>query len=87
MALWMAVDYLLRVQDGDVRTGGIPTELSALVHIALAVGALWLAFRGTKPVWVWWKRFLIVAVQAVFGFVLYAVVGINYVCRAGIDCF
>jgi len=70
-----------------MRSGGIPEVLWFSIQIVLAGVALWLAFDATKALGLWWKRFSIVGVQAGVAFVLYIVVGINYVCRAGIDCF
>jgi hypothetical protein len=86
-AMEIGIDYALRIRDGDVRTGGIPETLWFLIQIVLAAVALWLAFRATETLGSWWKRLLIVGLQAAIAFIPYAFIGINYVCGAGIDCF
>ena len=84
-AIEMAIDHVLRVQDGNVRTGGIPELLWFLIQIALAFSALWLAFTGTKPLIVLWKRLLVLGIQAGIAFFLYAFIGLYYVVGTGID--
>jgi hypothetical protein len=81
----MGVDHILRIQDEDIRTGGIPEPLWFLIQIVLAALALWFAYRGTAPFRVFWKRALVVSVQATIGFFLYVWVGLYYVVGTGID--
>jgi hypothetical protein len=87
LGLELAIDYLLRIYDGDIKTGGIPELLLFLITIALASIAVWLAFTATKPLGSRWKRLVVVAPQAVVGYVVYAFIAIYYVCSTGIDCF
>lgn len=83
----MGVDHTMRIQDGNMRTGGIYEPLWFLIQILLGLVALWLIATATKPLQHWWKSLLIVGVQGAIGFGLYIIIGINYVCRTGIDCF
>ena len=81
----MGIDHLLRIQDGNIRTGGIPELLWSLIQIALAVVALSIAYIATKPLHVFWKRAVMVGVQAIVGFLIYVFVGLYYVVATGID--
>lgn len=81
----IGVDHVLRIQDGNIRTGSIPEPLWFLIQIALAAGALWLAFTATETLRIWWKRLLVVGVQAAVGFALYAFISLYYVVGTGID--
>ena len=84
-SLEMAIDRWLRIQDENIRTGGIPEPLWFLIQIMLAILALWLAFMATKQIATLWKRLLVLALQAGVGFILYAYMGLNYIVGAGID--
>lgn len=81
----MGVDHLLRIQDGTIRTGGIPELLWFLIQMALCTIALWLAFVATKPLITLWKRLLLVGLQTCIGFVIYAFIALYYIVGTGID--
>ena len=84
-ALEISVDYLLRIQDENIRTGGIPELLWFIIQIILAISALWLAFLATKPLVIIWRRLLVLGLQAGIGFIIYVVIGLNYIVGTGID--
>jgi len=84
-AVEMAADHMLRIQDGDVQTGGIPEPLWFVIQLALSMVALWLAFTATQTVATPWKRALLLSAQAAAGFLLYAFIGLYYVVGTGID--
>jgi hypothetical protein len=86
LAALLVVDYLLRKSDGDVRTGGIPESLAAVLLILLGAVCVWLLYKATHTVSMW-KRLALVGIQAAAGYVFAAAVSIYYVCSAGIDCF
>lgn len=83
--LEMAVDHLLRIQDENIRTGGIPELLWFLIQIMLAIFAIWLVFIATKPLVVLWKRLVVLGLQASIGFIIYVFIGLNYIVGTGID--
>jgi hypothetical protein len=82
----IGVDYFLRLSDGDIKTGGIPDLLGGVLLILLGGTSLWILYHGLRNVPIW-KRFILMGIQALAGYLLGAAMGINYVCRAGIDCF
>ena len=84
-AVEMGIDHILRIQDGNVRTGGIPEPLWFLIQIVLAVAALQMAYGATKSLQVFWKRALVVGIQAVVGFFLSVFISLYYVVGTGID--
>ena len=81
----MAIDHILRIQDGNIGTGGVPELLWFSIQIALAAAALWFAFTATKSIGALWKRILVVGAQAAVGFFLYVFIGLYYVVGTGID--
>ncbi len=81
------VDYLMRSYDGNIKTGGLPPSVWFLIQIALAALSLLLAFKATSPLRKLWIRILCVAAQSVVAFVMYFIIGLSYICTAGIDCF
>ena len=81
----MTIDHLLRIHDGNIRTGGIPELLWFAIQIILASIALWLAYKGTESLITMWKRLLVLGLQAGIGFMLYAFIGLYYVGGTGID--
>ena len=84
-AFAMALDHLLRIQDGNIRTGGIPEPLWFLIQIALGVFAIWLLFVATKPLITLWKRLLVVGLQASIGYIITVFIALYYVVGTGID--
>jgi hypothetical protein len=84
--LLAAMDYLLRVGDGDIKTGGVPDVVGGLLLIFLGAVSLSLLYQATRHISLW-KRLALVSLQAVVGYSLAAVMGIYYVCGTGIDCF
>jgi len=85
LTIEMAIDYLLRKQDGDMSTGGIHEILWFLLICAQGAYAIWLIFWGTKPLVTMWKRLVIVGLQVTLGFILYEIMGLIYVIETGID--
>lgn len=83
--LEIAADRALRMQDGYVRTGGIPELLWFFLQIVLAIAALSLAYVATKPLRRPWLRLLALSIQAALGFLLYAAISLYYVVGTGID--
>ena len=79
------IDHLLRIQDQNISTGGIPELIWFLIQIMLAILALWLAFVATKPLVALWKRLLVLGLQASIGFIIYVFIGLNYIVGTGID--
>jgi hypothetical protein len=84
-AIVMAIDHFLRIQDGNIRTGGIPEALWFLIQITLGVVALRLLFTATKPIITLWKRLLIVGVQAIVCYIITVFLSLYYVVGTGID--
>jgi len=85
VAVTIAVDYFLRMQDGNIRTGGIPHEVMASIHIVLAAISLWMLIRATKALSKSWKRVFLLCLQVAIGFALYAFSLLFYVIESGID--
>ncbi len=79
------VDHWLRMRDGDVRGGGIGGLQSPIV-VVLGVVAASLVWRGTSGLATPW-RVVLLAIQLLLGFALYAAAAVAYVCGTGIDCF
>jgi hypothetical protein len=84
--LLAAVDYLLRVGDGDIKTGGVPDMVAGVLLILLGAVSLPLLYQAMRHIKLW-KRLALLSLQAVVGYSLAAVMGIYYVCSTGIDCF
>jgi len=80
------VDYVLRVSDGDIKTGGVPDLLGGTLLVLLGGVSLWLLHQAMRNILLW-RRLALLGVQAAVGYALAVVIGITYVCGAGIDCF
>lgn len=95
LASLLAVDYFVRIADGDVKTGGIPEVLGMLFILMVSGWATYLLYKGTESLMskpfskkmLYGFRFLIVGLQVGIGWFISAVTGILYICNAGIDCF
>ena len=85
LCLEIGVDYFLRMQDGNIRSGGLPDSVLFLISVVLAGVSVGLVFIATKPLMHIWKRLLSLVVQVVLGFVIYLFVTFNYVLGTGID--
>jgi hypothetical protein len=82
----MGVDYFLRLSDGNIKTGGVPDLLGGVLLVLLGGASLWLLYQGMRNISIL-MRLIFLCIQAAAGYLLGVVIGINYVCRAGIDCF
>lgn len=85
LSVEMAIDHLLRRQDGIMNAGGIPEALWFLIHIALAIISMWLLFKGTISLKSIWMRLFAVFAQVAVAFVMYMFVLIYYAGGTGID--
>lgn len=81
----IAIDYALRMADGNIRTGGIPEPGWFLVQWVLAVVALGLLYTGTNDIRPLYRRLLSVSIHAAIAFAAYLVIGFCYVVGAGVD--
>ncbi len=80
------VDHYLRMQDGDVTTGGMPEILSfGILPITLAAASTYLAWRATRALQPLWKRYAVVSVQRLVGFFISTAGSLVYVGCGGID--
>lgn len=85
LGIELGIDYLIRMRDGDIRTGGLPETLFFALQLMLATVALLMAWQATRSLEAAWKRLTVVSLQAGIGFVLYAIIGLMYVVGNGID--
>lgn len=86
-AVTVAVDYVLRSADGNVRTGGLPRSIWFGLHLVLGAAALPIALRATLPLQRSWLRSLAMLVQLAIGFVVYMALCLVYTIGARIDFF
>ncbi len=80
------VDMALRLEDGDVRSGGLGRELWFSIHVVLAFIALCVAVWMQRS-WPLWLRVLAPVGQCALGFVLYVFACLSYGIASGIDHF
>lgn len=85
LAAELRADFILRLRDGDVTTGGIPDILGLAIHVGLGTVAVLLAWRGTRCLPAVWQRLAVVSLQVMVGLAVYAVTLLWYVVGTGID--
>ncbi len=88
-AIFVVGSFVVQLLDRTWRAAhglASPTWLFFGVHGILAIVALVLAFRATGSVRWLWLRWVLVALQAAVGFVVFAFMMIAYSCSLG-DCF
>lgn len=83
--LEVAIDYALRMQDGEIRTSVLSEPLWFLIQWVFAAIAIWLLYTGTNGIHPQWKRLIIVSTHAAFAFFIYLVIGFYYIVGMGID--
>ena len=84
-AILFLIDFLLRKLDGNIRTGGISDNV-ILFNIAGIV-----IVESVIVLWAGWKKSPILAIclSVLAGYLtykLFPLLGLYYVCGAGIDC-
>jgi len=85
LGIELFIDYQLRIQDGNVRSGGIPDELlSGMLIIQASVAAV-LLWQGTGQLNALWKRLSLFLFQLGVGFVAHVAIALWYVVGHGID--
>ena len=85
VGLVMALDYLTRMQVGDLRSRGLPAPVAGTLLAVAAALAAWQFLAGTRPLGATWLRLVVVAVQIVVAVALAICGNIFYVVSAGID--
>lgn len=85
LAVEILVDYIWRIQDSDIRTGGFSETIWFLIQIFLAIIALIYAYKVTEPSNKMPLRLLTVFLQFAIGFILYLFILLFYVVGTGID--
>jgi hypothetical protein len=85
VGLVMALDYLTRMQVGDLRSGGLPAPVAGTLLAVAAALAAWQFLAGTRPLGAMWLRLVVVGVQIVVAVALAIFANIFYVVTAGID--
>ena len=81
----LLVDYFLRIQDGNIKSGGIPELLFFTTIIALSLLAIWQLYMASIAIKSLWKQLLVLGVQVGIAFILYAFLSLFYVVGVGID--
>lgn len=81
----LAIDYALRMQDGNPRTGGLSPATYYITQIILFLCAFFLSVKGTRSMKKWFSRVIVVSIQVAIGSVLYLWALYSYVLNAGID--
>lgn len=82
--LELIIDHLMRLRDGDVTNGGLPSSLWNGIQLMLLIGAVALLYRGAKPL----GRVVgavAILLQLMVGYVLYNLAFLWYVVETGID--
>ena len=79
LGLEICIDYILRVQDGSIRTGGIPEPLWFFIQIILGAISIWLGYLGTNSFIKTWKRLLVLAIEVGLGILAYVFIVLIYV--------
>ena len=85
LGIELFIDYQLRMQDGNVRTGGIPEMLLFALFWIQAFAAAILLWQGTRELNALWKRFSFFGLQVGLGFIAHVAIGLWYVVGHGID--
>jgi len=85
LSLEILIDYILRMQDSDIRTGGIPENVWFYIQIFLAIVSVIYAYIVTNKTFRPLVRIGIVSLQLTLGFLLYLFVLLFYVLGTGID--
>ena len=81
----IGIDYLLRTQDDNIKTGGIPDSFYLIVFVVLSGIAIYINYLGLKKIKTHFRLILLMD-QCVFGYFIAAFIGLYYVCFSGIDC-
>ena len=85
LAVEILIDYIWRMQDSEIRTGGFPETLWFLIQLFLAIIASIYAYKVTEPSNKTSLRLLTVFLQFAIGFILYLLILLFYVVGTGID--
>ena len=85
LGIEFAVDYTLRMRDGDITTVGIDELLGFSIQILLGIGAAILLYQGTASFKKIWQRLSAVSIQVILAWVIYVIVSLWYVTGTGID--
>ncbi len=85
ISIVFAVDYSLRIMDGNKYDGGITETVFFILQVALLVFFVWLLFQGSKFLVSLWQRLLFVAIQIPISIVLYFVMLLFYLAISGVD--
>jgi hypothetical protein len=85
LGIEFASDYLLRMRDGDIKTGGFPEVAGFLIQAILALVSILFLYKGVQSQPRLWYRIAIVSCQVVIAFAIYAVLGLWYVTGTGVD--
>lgn len=80
-----ASDYLWRMRDGDITTGGFPEVVGFLIQVVLALVSILFLYKGVQSRPKLWYRIAIVSCQVLIALAIYAVLGLWYVTGTGID--
>ena len=79
------IDYILRMRDANIRTGGFPEPLLFLLQAMLVLVSIFLLYQGVRSRPSLWQRVAIVSCQVAIGFVVYCFLALWYVTGTGID--
>ena len=87
LVIELSVDFALRMQDRNPKTGGLSSDIYYGVQIILFLFAFYLSVLGTRDFQKRINRTFIVLLQIAIGFVLYLFILFSYVLGFEIDSF
>jgi len=79
------IDYFIRINDGNIRTGGINENLLSALIYSVGLVSVWFLYMGVRKKAIWFK-IIVITTQVVIGYFLFIWVLLYYVCTVGIDC-
>jgi hypothetical protein len=85
LSIEILIDYIWRMQDSNIRTGGIPEHVWFYIQICFAVVSAIYAYIITNKAFNPLVRIGIVSLQLAVGFLLYLFIVLFYVLGTGID--
>lgn len=81
------VDYLFRMADSNIHTGGLNESFWMEVQVLAGIIGLFFVYRSAKEAPTWQKKCRLLTVNIVSGLAAYILLAYSYILGLGLDSF